>query len=770
MIREIEKENRRYFYIGNGKISCILMIAYGKTQLLHLGAPLRVEDCSALCCDTLMGWGTEVLYREGDSRSCLDNLPLAWSGSGTGDYRESPVELLYGGSDICPDFVFSRVAPAAPVESASALPHAEGAQDTLTLVFSSANRLLAGLELELRFSLFETALVRQSVLVNRSDKPLKVTKLMSACADIPGRFSVTTFDGGWNREAHRHTVPVSRSRIVNASSSGFSSSRHNPGFLLSRPGATDDSGEVFGFNLIWSGNHYSSVQRSATGFTRVLQGISPEGLCLDLLPGGRMETPEAVAAWSGRGLNGLMENMHRFVNGSVIPKAWRYRERPVIYNNWEGTMFDFTEGKLLSLAEKAAKIGCELFVLDDGWFGARDNDAAGLGDYSVNRRKLPDGLEGLSAKIHALGLRFGLWFEPEAVNPDSECFRRHPDWALSSPGADPRYSRNELLLDLTKPEVRDYIVESVSAILDRADIQYVKWDMNRNSPVSGNKAYEYILGLYDVLRRIFGPRPQILLESCASGGNRFDLGMLCFSPQAWASDDTDPVERLDIQGGLYCLYPQSAVGAHISAAPHAQTYRATPMSTRANVSFFGAFGVEFDLDAMKPVDEAELAETIAWYKQHRKTFQFGTFSRNSAEEGAECWQAAGGEETVCGLFHRLVHAGPENEWLRIDGLDPDGIFRVEARPQVLRTEEFGSHLKDIAPAAPDAEGAAVSPADRPGCARDGGFSAECSGAALRSGIPLPKRYSGTGYDPSLRVQGDFSSGVFCVRPKAGPRS
>ena len=658
MIRQIEKNGGHYIFIGNEKLSCILKIVYGKAMLLHFGAPLSEGDCEVLCCGTAPGWGTEVNYREGDPGSDLDALPLAWSESGTGDYRETPVELLYEGTDICPDFVFVSAGPLKAEDYGTVLPHAQGAQDTVKLVFTSANRLLEGLTLELRFSLFETALVRQAVLVNGSDKPLKVTKLMSSCADIPGRYTASTFDGGWIREAHMHTVPVAQSRVVNESTNGFSSNRHNPGFLLSETGATDEAGRVYGFNLLWSGNHCSSVQRSATGFTRVLQGISPEGLCLDLLPGGRIETPETVAAWSGRGFNGLMENMHRFVNESIVPEAWRYRERPVLYNNWEGCMFSFDEAKLVSLAGKAKGIGCELFVLDDGWFGERNSDTAGLGDYCVNRQKLPDGLEGLSEKINALGLQFGLWFEPEAVNPDSECYRRHPDWALTSPGADAFLCRNELLLDLTKPEVRDYIVENVSSILDRANIRYVKWDMNRPSPVTGNKAYEYILGLYEVLHRIFDPRPQILLEGCASGGNRFDLGMLCFAPQIWASDDTDPIERLDIQDGLFYLYPQSTTGAHISAAPHGQTLRDTPMSTRANVAFFGAFGVEFDLDEMGPADEAELKETIAYYKEHRKTFQFGRLSRNRAEEGAVCWQADGEGETLCALFHRLIPAGP----------------------------------------------------------------------------------------------------------------
>lgn len=767
MITHLDKDNDHLIHIGNGKISCFLKTSYGKAELLHLGAPLKEEDCRALRCETVLGWAPDVLYKNGDTRSCLDVLPLAWSERGTGDYREAPVELFLDEEEICPDFVYASAETLKREDLSPSLPHAGDPQDAIKLVFTSANRYLDGLTLELRFSLFETALVRQSVLINRSDKTLRVTKLMSSCADIHGRWNMTTFDGGWIREAHAHTVPVTRSRIVNESSTGFSSNRHNPGFLLSATGTSDDFGEVYGFNLIWSGSHCSSAQRSAVGWTRVLQGINPEGFCVVLQPGDTLETPEAVISWSDRGFNGLMENMHRFVNGSVIPEGWRNRDRPVLYNNWEGCMFKFNEGKLLSLARKAQKIGCELFVLDDGWFGERNNDTAGLGDYTVNEEKLPEGLDGLSEKIHGLGMRFGLWFEPESVNADSECFRKHPDWVLASTGNEDFYSRNQLLLDLTKPEVRDYIVESVSGILDTAEIDYVKWDMNRNSPVTGNKAYEYVLGLYEVLRRIFGPRPHILLESCASGGNRFDLGMLCFSPQIWASDNTDPVERLEIQNGLYALYPQSTIGAHVSAAPHGSTLRSTHMSTRSNVAMFGVFGVEFDLDEMKPVDETELTETIAYYKAHRKVFQFGQLSRNRAEEGALCWQVSDGREILCGLFHRLVPAGPEIEWLYVNGTDPEQTYCVEARPQLLRLSYYGNFLRYITSWI-GTNGIVLRTADKYVELRDGGFTAECSGAALRAGIPLSKRFTGMGYDPSLRVQGDFLSNVFCIRQKPEP--
>ena len=764
MINKIEKGSAVYFYIGNSSLSCIMESSCGKLQMLHFGAPVLPDDAEAMHCSSLLGWGNDVLYSEGDSSSCLDTLPLAWSEAGTGDYRESPVELLADGEAVSGDFVYSysEVLGDFPKHSSS-MPHASGEHETLKIVMCSNNKLLEGLRIELYFSLVDSVLIRNAVLVNDSDRTVRCTKLMSSCTDIRGNYVMSTFDGGWIRETHRHDTPVSFSKIVNESLNGFSSNRHNPGFILASEDAGEDSGEVYGFNLIWSGNHYSSVQRSAVGFTRVLHGLNPEGLNVELLAGDRFETPDAVMAWSGHGYNGLSCIMHDFVNSRIVPVYWRNKERPVLYNSWEGCMFSFTEGKLLSLARKAKRLGCELFVLDDGWFGERNSDHAGLGDYGVNRRKLPGGLEGISKKIHAEGLQFGLWFEPEAVNPDSDCYRNHPDWVLSSPGSKELYGRNELLLDLTKAEVRDYIVDSVSSILDKTNIQYVKWDMNRNSPVTGKKAYDYVLGLYDVLERIFRPRPHILLEGCASGGNRFDLGMLCFAPQIWASDDTDPIERLEIQNGLSYLYPQSTFGAHVSAAPHSMTLRNTPMSTRANVAFFGVFGLEFDLDRMQPVDEAELKDTISYYKSHRKVFQFGRFRRNRAENGAVCWQVADDEYIMCGLFHKLIPAGPEMEWLYVSAPEPDEKYNVESRAQLLRVGQFGGLLKHILPVELAPDGFVLRTASQRFKMYDGKTTAVCSGKALRAGIPVAKRFSGTGYEKALRVQGDFGSNVFEIR-------
>ena len=767
MIRHFTIDRDPVFFLGNEALSCIIRIRFSQAELLHFGAPLLPEDAEALSYKLGTGWGCSLVYDDSDPTSSLDALPLAWSASGMGDYRESPIELFSEGIPIVPDLVYSSYAvlEEPPVYTCT-LPAAKGACETLELVFTSASSLLGEkTTLSLYFSLYETALVRRTVFRNNSGRTVQVSKLMSSMLDLKGQFDMTAFSGAWIAEMHPHCVPVTRSRVVNESTTGFSSNFTNPGFLLSRSDTGEDAGEAYGFNLVWSGNHYSSAQLSEQGLTRVMQGFSDDQVLLQVEDGACFETPEAVLSYSDRGFNGLSERMHRFVNSHIVPQCWQYRERPVIYNDWEGCMFDFNEAKLLSLAKKAKKLGCELFVLDDGWFGARNDDHAGLGDYTVNRTKLPNGLEGLSQKIHALGLDFGLWFEPEAINEDSDLYRAHPDWVLRMPGVRTLQGRFEYLLDLTNPDVRDYIVTSVTNILDSTEINYVKWDMNRHSNALGAKAYSYVLGLYDVLRRIFEPRPSILLEGCASGGNRFDLGMLCFAPQIWASDNTDPIERIDIQNGLSYLYPQSTVGAHVSADPHAQTLRATPLSTRANVAFFGGFGLEFDLANMLPVEEAELKKTIAWFTQHRKTLQFGTFRRNRAEENAVSWQVTGETESLVALFHRLIPASPGHEWLYAASLNPREMYQVESRKQGLRVSRFGGLLKHITPVKLDPNGIVLRTADHHRSMEDGADTFCCSGAALQAGVPIAQRFSGAGYHEALRVQGDFLSNIYCITPE-----
>ena len=737
------------FHIRTDAYSYLFKIDdWGIAEHIHFGAPVQTEDAEALSCRPGLGWGSNVLLQEGDTASCLDTLALEWSGSGRGDYREVPMELQGQPADL--RYVGYEILEGSPAMTGG-LPQAHGALETLKITLAQP-----GLQLDLYYTAFPTALIRRTVLTNTGEAPIRLGKLMSACLDLPGSYTMATFNGSWIAEMRRSDTPVGPGKVVNESLTGSSSNRHNPGFLLFEPRATETAGRVYGFNLIYSGNHYASAQLSHQGLTRVMQGINPSNFSLELLPGASFETPEAVLSHSDTGFGGLSKNMHTFVNDHIIPPYWKNRPRPVLYNSWEGCVFDFNQHRLLDLANRARDLGCELFVLDDGWFGARNNDKAGLGDYQVNLKKLPNGMEGLSRRIREKGLEFGLWFEPESVNPDSDLYRAHPDWALTD-DFQPVYGRNQLLLDLTKPEVRDYIVDSICPILDNSRISYVKWDMNRHSIALGAKAHAFVLGLYDVLRRIFGPRPGILLESCSSGGNRFDLGMLCFSPQIWTSDDTDPIERLSIQEGCSYLYPQSTMGAHVSASPHAQTLRSTPLATRGNVAFFGCLGYELDLKHLLPVEVKEIKAQIAFYKQYRHIFQYGAFTRSDLG-----WQVSDGTITLAGVFHALVHAAPGYEQLRLTGLDKNKTYRVTSLAQAIRVGQFGSLLKHVAPVNIDPNGALLRIADRHFTLPNGAEALTVSGAALMSGILLKPLFRGTGYDGSQRTQGDFGSDIYIV--------
>ena len=745
--------NNGIFGIHGDDFSCLLRVnSYGLLELLHFGEAVSTSDAQAFFCQPGLGWGSSILLEDKDSASCPDSLPLAWSGSGRGDYRESPLEwngqstdFRYAGHEILNG----------TVPMTTGLPQAHGHAQTLCITMTQK-----GAELKLYFCVFGDVMTRRAVLKNCGDQPISVTKMMSSLMDLQGNYEMTTFDGGWIAEMRKHTLPVFDSRVVNESLTGASSNRHNPGFLLSQPGAAEDHGRVFGFNLVYSGNHYSAAQRSLQGLTRVVQGINPSNFTKVLQPGDELETPEAVMAFSGNGFAGLSRKMHRFVNENIIPTHWQYKGRPVLFNSWEGCMFDFTHQRLVTLAREAKTLGCELFVLDDGWFGQRKDDRAGLGDYNVNTKKLPFGLSGLARKIHSMGMEFGLWFEPESVNMDSDLYRAHPDWALTD-GFAPLLGRHQLLLDLTKPEVRDYIVDNVGKTLDSAPISYVKWDMNRHSIALGAKAHDYILGLYDVLHRIFTPRPQILLESCSSGGNRFDLGMLCYGPQIWCSDNTDPIERLTIQGNLSYLYPQSTFGAHVSAAPHSQTLRMTPLCTRGNISFFGCLGYELDLKHLLKLEKDEIKEQIAFYKRYRNVFQFGRFHR--LENG---WQVHDGKTALAAVFRKLVAAAPGYETLRLKDLNKSSRYRFRSNPQTLRIGQFGNLVKHVAPVDLDPNGLLLRAADRHITLPDGVQNLHASGAALMAGIRLLPNFRGTGYDANQRTLTDFGSELYIIEEES----
>ena len=736
----------------------------GQLEHLHYGAPVRDADAEALSLKRAMPYGDSVLYPGGGAAYCLDVLPMEWSGAGRGDYRPSPIELVTDAGSWTADFEYAghTITPGA-TQTRCGLPTAYGGDMTLAVLLRDE---AAGAELRLYYTTYpaEDVITRRAELVC-TGAGLSIRKLMSLSLDLAEReLKMTTFTGGWIREAHRCERAV-EGTLVNESRTGFSSSRANPGFILSEREANEEHGRVWGFNLVYSGSHMSCVSADERGSARVMCGISPDRFDWRLEQGESFETPEAVMCFSAEGLGGMSRAMHDFVNRHIVRGPWAGRGRPVLVNAWEGFMFDFDARRLLSVARRAKAMGAELFVMDDGWFIGRDDDTGGLGDYEPDRKKLPEGVSGLARDMKKLGLGFGIWVEPEAVSPKSRLFAAHPDWAITEPCREPVYGRNELLLDLTRPEVRDYIVESVAGVLDSAEISYVKWDMNRQmAGVGGAFAHRYILGLYEVLHRIFDKRPEILFESCSSGGNRFDLGMLCFSPQIWASDDTDPIERLDIQKGLSYLYPLSTMGAHVSASPHAQTLRRTPLDTRFAVSCFGCLGYELDLRELTPVELKEARRQIAFYKKHRMTLQYGRLYRFELLDGREAFScvARDGSEAVTGHFRRLVHAAPPFEKLPAAGLDPGALYEVESRPPLLRIADFGALIKHALPVKLRPGGPVLRAADALAGLRQETECYTASGAALLDGIRLQNLFSGTGYDKKLRLPGDFGSEIYLI--------
>ena len=737
----------------------------GQLEHLHYGARVFDTDAEALALKRTMPYGDSMPYPGADTAYCLDTLPMEWSGAGRGDYRPSPVELVTEGGAWTTDFIYvNHELRNGCVPMSCGLPTAYGGDMTLIVTLQDA---AAGLELRLYYTTYpaEDVITRRAELRCLRDY-VNLKQLMSYSLDLCERgLRMTTFTGGWIREAHVCEREV-EGLLLNESRTGFSSNRANPGFLLSERGASEERGRVWGFNLVYSGGHRSVVFSDAHGSVRVMGGICPERFDWRLGAGESFETPEAVLCFSSEGFGGLSRAMHEFVNRRIVRGVWANRERPVLVNAWEGFMFDFDERRLLSLARRAKDIGAELFVMDDGWFEGRNDDTAGLGDYEPDAKKLPGGVAGLAKAVKKLGLDFGIWVEPEAVNPRSRLYATHPDWAITEPGREPIYQRNELLLDLTRPEVRDYIVESVGGLLDSAEISYVKWDMNRQlAGVSGEFMHRYILGLYEVLHRVFDARPQVLLESCSSGGNRFDLGMLCFSPQIWASDDTDAVERLDIQKGLSYLYPLSAMGAHVSACPNAQTLRRTPMGTRFAVSCFGCLGWELDLRELTPAELREARRQTEFYKKHRMTLQYGRFYRFELPDGREGFScvARDGSEAVTGHFRRFMQAAPESQKLPCAGLDTSALYEVESLPPLMRISDFGALIKHALPVKLRHDGAVMRTADKLAGLRQSAEKYRASGAALMDGIRLGSLFLGTGYDKALRLPGDFGSEVYLIR-------
>lgn len=744
---------------------------YGHLEHVYYGSLLSKNDVSdSLAQKRTIQVGSSVLYNKDDNVYDLDSMCLEWSDNGRGDYRQSPTEFIMPDGSYVTDFTYYNHEVLDGCIKMDTLPTAYGGDQTLKVTLKDK---VFPVFIDLYYSVFEQTDVisRRAVVRNEADAPIIIRRIMSMSLDIPDEcFFMYTLDGGWIKEAHFHKRPVSYGITTNSSTTGASSNRHNPAFMIAEADANEDYGNVYAFNIVYSGNHYGLVQKNERDYVRISMGINPHCFEWRLEKGEKFETPECVTSYSSQGFNGMSHQMHDFINEHIVRGNYKKKDRPILINNWEAHFFKFNESKLLRLAKDAKELGVELFVLDDGWFGERNNDKAGLGDYKVNPKKLPRGIKSFADKIRKIGLDFGLWFEPEMVNEDSELYRNHPEYAIKLPHREAVLGRNQLVLDLCKKEVRDYIVEQVSLVLDEAEVSYVKWDMNRHIAEAFSSAlqnqgefyHRYIMGLYEILTRIFNHRPHILLESCSSGGNRFDLGMLCFSPQIWSSDDTDPIERLKIQTGLSYFYPLSTMGAHVSQAPHQQTLRDTPLSTRFNVACFGCLGYELDLKYLTPEERKDLAGQIEFYKQYRRIFQYGRFYRiKSYKANKVIWQVVSKDckTALTGFFQTLARAAESSDKLKVLGLT-EGMYTFRTRPERLYIKSFGGLIKHVMPVELNPEGVIMRTANRYYSLKNCVETYTCSAEALAAGIPLSEQFIGTGYHENIRMLGDFGSNLY----------
>jgi alpha-galactosidase len=762
----------------------------GHAEHLYYGARLPVTPglAQAIAPRWLCSAGHSAAYSEADDTLCLDRLCLEAGTEGKGDLGTPLVRLTDADGASTLDFVFDHAERPDPAQGPAGLPGACDADDALTLVLRETER--PGLTLSLHYAVFAAAdvIARWTEVTNGTDRPLSVHALGSAQLDYSGGSHVfTAFHGAWADEMHRCDTLLCGSTVTAESRGVESSASCNPCTMLAQPGATEDAGCVYGMNLLYSGSHRTIAEPGRSGRLRWSCGIQPEGFCWALAPGETLASPQAVLSWSSGGYGGLSRQWHAFVRRHIVRGVWRDRPRPVLVNSWEAFYFKFDESRLLKLADAAAACGVELFVLDDGWFGARDSDRTSLGDWAPNAKKLPHGLGGLAQKLRGMGLSFGIWVEPEMVNTESELYRAHPDWAMAVPGRAHSEGRHQRILDLCNPDVRRWMIDTLSALLRSAEISYVKWDMNRpasdlfspwlGAARQGEVALRYQQGLCEVLAAVTAAFPDILFESCASGGSRGDLGMLCYMPQFWASDNTDPVQRAQIQTGYSYGYPLSCLGCHVSASPCHQTQRRTPWETRFAAAACGALGYELDFTMLNGEEKKQISEQIALYKELRPWLQQAAYYRVACSAAAPvfaggpaaapdtpfCWCAVAPDRSrALGVELTALHGmtgGPF--WFRMPGLDPAAEYHFTGASASVDIRTFGSLINTMSPVRMRPDGVLAAVAAKfvhPAGDRE---DAVLSGAALGAvGAALSPTFCGTGYAEGMRTMPDFSSRLY----------
>ena len=747
----------------------------GQLEHLYYGRRITIVDFDSLVEKHAFAPGNTIAYDQDHMDFSLEDMCLELSGYGKGDIREPFVEVVCADGSNTTDFVFVSAEQIAGKEPMATLPGSYDEQGQVEQLLVTMRDKNHGFVLEIRYYVFEDTdvITRTARFVNASEEEVRLTRLMSMQLDLNQTdYVVTSFHGGWAKEMNRYDTMVNIGKFVNASYTGGSSSRVNPFFMVRRPDTSETIGDCYGFNLIYSGNHYEAVEVNSFEKTRIVAGINPANFAFTLAPGEAFEAPEAVMTFSHEGLDGISRHMHPFVREHIVRGTWKNKQRPVLLNSWEASYFDISESSLLRLAKAGKEAGIELFVMDDGWFGDRSDDKRALGDWTPNTKKLPGGIEGLCKKINDLGMDFGIWIEPEMVNTDSELYRAHPEWSMEIPGMNHSEGRNQRILDFCNPEVVAYMTEQMKKILGSANIAYVKWDMNRifsdyYSPYlpaerQQEVAHRYMLGVYQLAAALTEAFPDILFEGCASGGNRFDLGMLCYFPQIWASDNTDAVCRLAIQNGYSYGYPMSVVSAHVSACPNHQTLRVTPLESRFAVASFGMLGYECNLCEMSKDDLEAIRAQIALYKAYRDVWQWGDFYRLEAGNQYQWMVVSKDKKKAIGMMmQREVQPGAMFQRFVAKGLDEKKTYHFFGLPRKYNIKEFGTLINMVSPIHVKQDSLLHNTIAK-FVKMDGETEDSiCGGDSLMyDGIKLKQSFVGTGYSDEVRHFPDYASRLY----------
>ena len=680
----------KMFFLNTPNSTYAMKVTDGYLGHAYYGSSIGEDDISYLLRADQYPFYPSKLPRE--KLSFMDMYPHELPTDGLGDFRESAIAITSssGNNGVFPEYDSFRIYKGCP--SFQGLPCVFG-DNADTLEITCKDNVL-GIKIILDYVVFsdKDIIVRNVQVINNSTEAVYLKKCLSLSFDMDNEdFDVITLHGSWARERkmERHKIHMGLQGVI--SNRGETSHQEHP-FLAVTDHNTDwNSGRAYGVNFIYSGNFLAQVQSNQFNSIRIQMGINPANFTWKLTKGETFTSPQAVLSYSDNGLNGMTHQFHNLYRQNLIRSPYKNKMRPILINNWEATYFNFNTEKLLDIAREASKDGIEMLVMDDGWFGKRDDDNSGLGDWVVNENKIQGGLKHLVDEVNKLGMKFGIWFEPEMVCPDSDLYRAHPDWAIQIKGRTPGLARNQLVLDITRKEVRDYAYESVAKILRSANIEYVKWDMNRQLTDIGSVGlppdqmgefyHRYVLAMYEMQNRLVTEFPYLLLENCSGGGARFDPGMLYFSPQIWTSDDTDAIERLSIQEGTALMYPLSCMGAHVSVCPNHAVGRNTPFKTRGYVALSGTFGYELDITKLSKEDRMEIPNQISLYKKFNEIIRQGDYYKIASfreNNLYDSWISVSEDKSkaLMTFVQVLNHANYKTFIIKIPGLDENATYKI----------------------------------------------------------------------------------------------